>query len=273
MSDDAPFYAELAPSPSLARFVRVIWTLDVPAEYHQPQTIVPDGCPEIVINLGDPVDRRHEDGALERHPRQLLVGQTTRGTVVEPSGRLRLAGVRMHPWAAAAFLGRDAGELADEIVPLGVAVSRSLAQLIDGAADGASPRSVAAMLRTTLERRANTLCAPDAMARAAVRRVMTSGEPLTVRALAAELGGSERRVQRIFRDAIGLSPKMFLRIARVQRATRMALDEARTTWASIAARCGYFDQAHLVRDFQHFAKTTPTRFRAETAPFTEHMLS
>jgi AraC-like DNA-binding protein len=68
---------------------------------------------------------------------------------------------------------------------------------------------------------------------------------------------SVRQYERRFAEEMGLSPKLFARIARFQ----MALDAKRTTparsWLSVAHEYGYFDQMHMIRDFQNLGGDTP----------------
>ncbi|GAA4685353.1 helix-turn-helix domain-containing protein [Phytohabitans rumicis] len=77
--------------------------------------------------------------------------------------------------------------------------------------------------------------------------------------LAAELGWSGRHLASTFRREIGLTPKMAARVLRFERAYA-ALGSA-DSWADIAVSCGYYDQAHLIRDFKEFAGAPPGHFR------------
>lgn len=78
-----------------------------------------------------------------------------------------------------------------------------------------------------------------------------------VSAVADELGMSERHLRRVFRDAVGVSPKAFARLARFHRALRRASENRHASWASIAAAAGYYDQAHLIDEFRAIAGVTP----------------
>jgi AraC-like DNA-binding protein len=269
--DTEPSYREFAPQGALARYVRTIWVLRAPFS-GQVQPVVPDGCPEIVLNFGDPVVRLHEDGRREVHPTRLLVGQMTEGTALQPGGRVSLAGIKLHPWAATAFLGLPASLTVNQIVPLEAAVSArwlpTLSVLDDADPDTLGPRLLEAA-STYVNRRPE----PSHLARSALIMLAGADEPYSVGTLARALGSGERRLQRAFASEIGLSPKLIVRIVRTQRAMRLALAHRRLTWAQVAARSGYHDHAHLVRDFRQFALQTPTAFRAAAGLLTEHLLA
>ena len=76
-------------------------------------------------------------------------------------------------------------------------------------------------------------------------------------AAAADLGVSARHLRRVFREALGTSPKAFNRLMRFLRALGTARQDARTGWAGIAAVAGYYDQAHLIAEFRTIAGVTP----------------
>lgn len=85
---------------------------------------------------------------------------------------------------------------------------------------------------------------------------------LPVSELAARHGRSVRQVERIFEEHVGLSPKVFSRIARLHAALQMSQDDPVQDWSSLALAAGYFDQSHMVREFRALTGETPTRFKA-----------
>jgi AraC-like DNA-binding protein len=79
-------------------------------------------------------------------------------------------------------------------------------------------------------------------------------------ALAAELGWSRRRLIEQFREHAGLAPKTIARIMRFNHALRVVQAPGTYAWADVAYRAGYYDQAHMIRDFRAFAGATPTEY-------------
>lgn len=70
---------------------------------------------------------------------------------------------------------------------------------------------------------------------------------------------STRQFERKFRERLGISPKLFTRIARFREAYKLReLDPARS-WLDIAYNCHYYDPNHLIKDFQQFAGTNPSQ--------------
>jgi AraC-like DNA-binding protein len=89
-----------------------------------------------------------------------------------------------------------------------------------------------------------------------------SVRPLTVADLAASAGCSAEQLQRRMRRVFGISPTQYLLRERVDRAARL-LAGTDEPIATVAARCGFYDQAQLTRHFGRFIGLTPAQYRGE----------
>jgi AraC-like DNA-binding protein len=100
----------------------------------------------------------------------------------------------------------------------------------------------------------------------ATRRLAECGGQLRTAELARDAGVSRKHLAGLFRDQVGLAPKTLARIHRFQRALG-AFDRERTIdWSDLAARCGYYDQSHLIHDFRQFAGMSPADFARRAQP-------
>jgi AraC-like DNA-binding protein len=131
----------------------------------------------------------------------------------------------------------------------------------------ATPATRFQVLEHELERRlaANRMASGTAAVHT-VARLETWGPGGSIRALASDLGMSQRQLLRIFTDRVGLGPKGIHRVLRFQRLIRMLEAGGRPSWSRLAVGCGYFDQAHLIRDFRTFTGITPTQYTALRSP-------
>jgi AraC-like DNA-binding protein len=97
---------------------------------------------------------------------------------------------------------------------------------------------------------------PPAAAGAAVAGVLAARGQVTVDALSRRLSVTTRHLERLFTSSVGLGPKRFARIVRLQEVMRRV--QARPDrWVDVALDCGYADQPHLARDFRALAGATP----------------
>jgi methylphosphotriester-DNA--protein-cysteine methyltransferase len=105
----------------------------------------------------------------------------------------------------------------------------------------------------------------------AVRRMQTDPAEVRVATLQAATGYGARRVHTLFKNEIGLAPKLFGRIARMRALVENIARGTRVDWADLATQCGYYDQAHLTHDFREFTGVTPTEYRPVSPQSALHM--
>jgi AraC-like DNA-binding protein len=245
-------YAVYPPSPALAASVECYWILEG-AGGAEPQPIVPDGRVEIVLHFGDRFERHHTDGRVERQDQALLVGQILVPIRLACRGRAGVAAIRLRPAAARAVAGCTAVELTERTIDLD-AVAGSTATLRErlGLArdDGARVALLESWLRTRLR------AAPARDVTAAVDAILASPAGITLPIVAMRAGIGVRQLERRFLIDVGMTPKTFARIARLQRA--LACIAAGVPLADAAIACGYYDQPHMARDFARLAETSPS---------------
>lgn len=107
--------------------------------------------------------------------------------------------------------------------------------------------------------------------RATVARVRARAGRVSVAELAHDASLSTRQLERLFREHVGLGPKTFARLVRFQRALAL-LRLPGASLAQTAARSGYWDQSHLVRDFRQFAEASPSRYLAAERELAGHFV-
>jgi AraC-like DNA-binding protein len=83
---------------------------------------------------------------------------------------------------------------------------------------------------------------------------------IPVARIASELDVSRKQLSVRFREEIGLPPRTVARLMRFRCALERLSAGAAARWSEIALDSGYYDQAHLIRDFRRFAGMTPTQF-------------
>ncbi len=262
-------YDEIEPTPALARVVKVVWSLRGAAHAHEnglvaADRILPDGCPEIVVNRADRFRRILDDGSSHRQSEILLVGPLRRAIRIAPEGAVDLLGIRLRPGGLLALLGVPAHELVDVDMSLAEVAAPLVAELRAASARvtlAARVEGVERALLRQLEKRGRAARRGGLVGHAAR---LAAGGRSTVEQLSGALGVHRRVLERDFRVEVGLSPKVFLRIQRLQ-AVVGALEAGlpRGGWAQVALEHGYFDQPHLIRDFQLLAGVTPLRYLAE----------
>ncbi|HZJ52796.1 MAG TPA: AraC family transcriptional regulator [Myxococcaceae bacterium] len=245
-------YREVAPPTDLQWAIECFWFADGPAE--GTERIVPDGCPELVIQLCGSMRAGDEGQPLSGQPRAVLVGQRSRALLVSPASAFRTVAVRLRPAAFGRVLHDDAHRLTDGWASLEEPFGQDGRTLVARIEDGRTDPERCAALVTFLRRRL-ARARPDRPVDGAVEAIRRARGRITVRALRETTGASERALERAFLREVGLPPRNLAAVLRVQAA--LLLRDAEPSWASLAAELAYVDQPHLTREFHRVAGLPP----------------
>ncbi len=93
----------------------------------------------------------------------------------------------------------------------------------------------------------------------------------TVRDVARGTGWSERRFSQVFREEVGLTPKVWCRIQRFQRAVHQLHAGVDVPWAELALSCGFYDQSHFANEFRAFSGVDVTTYSARRTLWANHI--
>ena len=110
---------------------------------------------------------------------------------------------------------------------------------------------------TLLERLSGPLRPRDAV-RFALDALSRSGS-VTVRDVTARVGLSHRRFVEVFKTEVGLTPKRFHCVRRLQHMLAFARRATAPEWSRLAVDGGFFDQSHLIHEFVRCSGFTPAK--------------
>jgi AraC-like DNA-binding protein len=220
-------------------------------------------CPTVtlILSFGEPL--RVLPGAASFT--SFVAGLHDRPVTISHDGRQRGIQVDLTPLGAFALLGVPMHELANRVVPLGELLDRDAESLVERLAATRGQAARFEILETALAARMATGPGIAPEVGAAWRLLERSDGLVPVARLAGEVGWSRRHLVDRFREQVGLPPKVAARVLRFQRAAGLITGGARS-WADVALTCGYYDQAHLNRDFRALAGCTPGAYLAAMLP-------
>lgn len=264
-------YRTFPPHPLLARHVECIWYLHKRTDAGAlPDRILPDGCMELIFNLRTPFSQADAAGRFIRQPPAILVGQLSRFVLLRPAAEVEVLAARFKPAGAHTLFRLDLDELTDRYVALDQ-LDRCWRELSERIGNAATLTARVRVLEEGLLRRIRHPSPAGARAAAAVDLLHASGTTPRIGQVARALEISTRHLERTFRREVGLTPKQYSRLLRFRRMLD-ALDHSNPGWADLAARAGYSDQPHLVREFREFAGLAPRACLAEQTPFAAALL-
>ena len=251
-------FLQRAPSPRLAPFVERLEVGVVPPLGWR-ELLLPTGAMTLTVGLGNGVLRFCDTSDTEVHAsRIVLTGPSTEPISVESTGAWAVASIRFRPAGTYPFFPAPASAINEPLVDLDALWGRAATDLRERLLEAPSPEAMLTAADAFLYERLAWTPSPDPPIIAATRLL---GRGAGVAETADRIGWTDRTLQRHFSQQVGLTPKRFARVRRLQRAIAHTLEAPQVDWARLATECGYFDHAHLINEFRMLTGLTPGEYR------------
>ncbi len=228
---------------------------------------IPSGIVPVIINFGPEarlIDPEKKD-VLQRLD-SFVAGLHETFVLVESAQSTDCVQFNLNPLGAYQILGVPMYSIANAEIPLDDLLGRPARRLISQI--GACPDwaiRFALLDHFLLERAAHGRTGSPRIIWAWNQLKQSHGQ-IEVGKLAADLECSKKHLITQFRNEIGLPPKTLARIIRFGRVASLLKHGQSPRWVEIAHHCGYYDQAHLIREFREFAGTTPGDYAGHIRP-------
>jgi AraC-like DNA-binding protein len=257
-------YQTYQPRSPLSQLIEVLWMREGDNLPQTQSCLLPIGSMELVINLHEdsiPLFDRESRSQIGSTNGLMLCGVHSQGFIINNDSKISVMGVHFKPGGSTPFFKLPAGELHNQRI--------SLAEIWHSRATELRDRLLAASTWAdrflVLEKFLLMVMQPPDRYNAVnfALREFERSPTLTVSEVTDKIGFSARHFNQIFRNRVGLTPKLFCRVRRLQQVLDRLSGKDRVDWADVAITCGYFDQAHFIHDFRMFANCTPTEYLAQ----------
>ncbi|HEY6490487.1 MAG: helix-turn-helix domain-containing protein [Terracidiphilus sp.] len=253
------------PAFPLSRYVQLMWWATNPGVPSSRQRIYPDGAMALVIHLNRPAATYFVDDAAHTIRVPLLAGPYSRSFQFDPSESTAVLGVLFRPGAARLFFPFPANELHNLDIALRELHPEEADRLLNELCSASGEPARFQMIERYLTRKLKGAVLTPPAVRYGVEQLSREGLVRGVRSIQSETGLSHTRFIQLFREHVGLTPKLFYRVRRFRMLINRIEKGLPVKWVELATDCGYFDQAHLIRDFRVFAGITPHEYRPSIA--------
>jgi AraC-like DNA-binding protein len=226
---------------------------------------LPTGSMDIVFNLHQDSFEILLPGGLHsvRTEGAVVHGAQSSYFIIAARTRGAIAGIHFRPGGGAVLLGLPASELTDQHLTLSHLWGDHARQLRSQLLECTVPAQIFRAMEQALLERLRRLQAPlvHPAISFALRSFTAQADISRVTPIQEATGYSARRFSTLFQQAVGLVPKRFCRIQRLRAVIEQVARGEPIEWSRLAVDNGYFDQAHLNRDFRLFSGVTPGQYR------------
>lgn len=240
-------FTEHKPHNQLASYIDAYWDITCDEGGTSILKVLPDGCLDIIINLGDDFHTDYDDLVL-KSGKAYLGGAITNYREAKTLRETHLIGIRFKPSAFSYFYAFSSiHEITDNIVELSnkfIPTISSFSKDMPAAFDSFYY---------------NKLTLPKRSLLPVMETITKCHGAISVCELAKQHCTTVRQLERHFKYDIGLSPKEFINIIRYRFAQQLIqINHPKKTLSDIAFECGYYDQAHLNREIKKYTGVVPT---------------
>jgi AraC-like DNA-binding protein len=252
------------PEEPLASYVEKLWYCDGSQVVYRNKRVLPNGRFQLFISLSDaplqgPGGTMGESG---QRASSLVVGMSSRFSWLDTSKLQSAMGVMFWPGGARAFFDGEADTFHNKSVPLEFIWGPLASQIRGQLRDASIPTEKFQLLESTLLDRRSKRIELHLAVRYALGEFARKPHIHSVLNVAREAGLSRRRFAQLFREQVGLTPKLYCRLRRFQKVLRQIAAGAPVDWADVALAEGYCDQAHLANEFRSFSGISPNAYLA-----------
>jgi AraC-like DNA-binding protein len=251
-----------SPSRALKPFVQYYWTCRHPDDVLE--VMYPSGSIELCIDIAGGDTVRHRGDRSMQVPRLELLGHWTMPTSAAIKKGNTCLITRFYPYAGALFFPNRASEFTNESVDFYDIFGKGSADLYDLLMEQPSLQQKIKVLEEFLLQRLMVNRKSDHhlhLVESLCNDIAGGDTLFNIQSLSAHYGFSERYIQKIFSSWVGLTPQKFFAVRRFNKSLEL-LRSSEEPMTSIAFACGYYDQAHFIKEFRSYTGLTPTQLVA-----------
>ena len=266
-------HLHVIPAPPLSRFVELLWYYQEAAKPHAKERLMSDGCVSFIINLAEEETRIYDPDDISKVTKFSpcsLSGPQTKSFVIDTDEQTCVVGVSFRAGGTVPFLGLPSDELHNQHVDLDDLWGRLSRELRERALAASTPEAKLRAIELVLLERAAGMFDGQPVVEYAVDKFLARPAALKVNEVADRTGFSKRRFIELFKQHVGMPPKLFCRVRRFQQVLRRITSGKPVNWSDLALDGGYFDQAHFIHDFRAFSGINPSKYLASYKDFPRH---
>lgn len=260
------------PPPPLYPHLQVMWAMNRSAAPHPQERLLPSATTEIIFNLDEPSSLIHnplQDKKLQPYHCDIVSGPQSGWFTIGTHTPRRLIGLHFQAGGLAPFINMPLGELRGRHIAVEEVWGGEGRRLGDLLRAQHHVGTQFAIIESWLKKRYKHQTRPAVSI--ACSLLNTLDPERRISALADQLGFSRRHFNRLFQQTVGMPAKTYSRVSRFQ-ATVHYLETIETPdWSDLAAAHGFYDQAHLINEFQAFCGFSPATYLTRRGEQLNHL--
>ncbi len=233
---------------------------------HSIERIVPDCTINLIFELDNMPRQVYDNETLkptgDKRTKAWLSGMHSNYITINALQDSEMFVIRFKPFASYAFIHKPIYKYNNKVVMANIMFGEEIFKFREELLAIEKPENKIKAGEYWLSQRFDKSKLPDAVVEKAYNEILSNPifeQPL-VKKLIEESGFSKKHFLNLFKKFIGLTPKKLQRILRFKEILTSIQNDKKLNWARISSECGYFDQAHFIKEFKMFCGINPKEF-------------
>jgi AraC-like DNA-binding protein len=244
--------------------------------YHAEHTMdkfLPDGSMDLLIDLTETPKKlfHNEEGtSYTTFKKSWMSGMKTEYILIDSSVS-SMMGVHFRPGGAWPFFNFPVNELNNLTVETDCLWNTEIHSIRDAILNTVNIEDKFSIVENYFLQKGKNKLEPHPLVNYAIDQLLQSPQLWTIDRLTRKTGFTQKHLISLFKKYAGLPPKLFARISKFQKVVQLVEKEQKINWASLAYECGYYDQAHFIKEFQAFSGINPSSYLAERGDYINYL--
>lgn len=228
----------------------------------EPYRVIPQGCIELMFFYKKPYVKVGLNGiSTESYSKAVIRGQQSSFIDLKATGDIGIFSVLFKPQGAMMFFSLPLNELTNNSVSLNDIAGKDAFLLEDQIENAYTMRErveylESFLLKKLLEKEYYDFKRINSI----IQKIVSLGGEISVDEMSREACLSNKQLERKFSKYVGMTPKQYLKIVRFQKSLKTKEMNPKLNLTTLAYDCGYYDQAHFIKDFKNITGMTPKSF-------------
>lgn len=256
---------QLYPSAVLAPYISHYLIIENNLSKESVHRFFPDGHPGMIFNYGDIFSQEFNDrGTLHRLPQSMVYGQVNRHFNLVSGKKIGLLIVVFKPFGLSVFTKITSRELTNQTTSTQDIFGNDAEFLTEQVVLGKCHSERIQYIENFLIKFLDFNLMHLSLVKACINKLDFTKGQTSVALLTKELSVSERTLERAFDSLVGISPKQYGRVIRLQQYLKLRQHKPDQHLTTLGYEAGYYDQAHFIREFYDLAGLTPKQYDKNT---------
>lgn len=251
-------FRQLLPSVSLQPYIQCYWQIQSELSLASPLTELmhPDGGLGMILNFGS--DLVYEGKAIDADG--FMDGIHTKTRQMTMAGRIDAIGIRFNPGGASRFFSAPLSDISNLTLNLNDLALNQFMERCQEEKETNLEGDILKFVDSLLLKMQTEPRRTDLLVQTVINRIKASRGTISIGDAIIDIGKSCRQIERLFKGHIGMTPKRYARIIRVENARYLLKNNTNQSCTEIGELAGFYDQAHFIREFKSIVDMPPMKY-------------